>query len=133
MTANAAFAYAEPLAQERRKPSAGLAIARLAEDFPYRPLRSQAEAENLFMIDAAQTGESAAWEAYFVESMLEFLLHRARPTARISPADEAWLLAAIGDEPSPSLPALMRALAAEAEDLSPALAECARRMSGDRG
>jgi hypothetical protein len=126
MTATA-LAYAMPMAQERRETTARFAPARLAEDFPYRPLRSQTEADNLMMIDAAQSGESAAWEAYFVETLTEFLLFRARPTARVSAEDEAWLLASMGEEPSPSLPALMKALVAQAEDLSPALMACARR------
>ena len=122
-----ALAYAMPMAQERRETTARFAPARLAEDFPYRPLRNQTEAENLMMIDAAQSGESAAWEAYFVETLVEFLLFRARPTARVSKEDEAWLVASVGEEPSPSMPALMKALMAQVEDPSPVLMECARR------
>ena len=127
MTATA-LAYQTPTEQPRRDTTARFAPARLLEDFPFRPLKSQCEAENLMMIDAAQSGESTAWEAYFVETLVEFLLFRARPTARVSAEDETWLLASVGEEPSPSIPALMKALMAQAEDVSPALRACARRL-----
>lgn len=90
---------------------------RSAETLGFKPLMSRREAEILFEIDGAQTGESPTWESHFVESLVEFLVYSQRPTGRISQVDADWLVAMVGSEWSPSIPALIKALVLQAEDV----------------
>lgn len=110
MAAQGAAAVRLRVVSERTEPQT-------TSDFHYKPLMTRREAEILFEIDAAQTGESPSWESHFVESIVEFVVFNQRPTGRISEADAAWLVAMIGTDRSPSIPALMRALVLQAEDV----------------
>ena len=83
----------------------------------FRPMLNRREIQNLFTIDAAKQERDPVWEAYFVESIVEFIVHGRRPTGVISAEDADWLIAQIGDDPSPSVPALLRGLVAEAENI----------------
>jgi len=87
------------------------------ERVDFKPLMSRREAEILFEIDGAQTGESPAWESHFVESLVEFVVFGQRPTGRIAQADADWLVAMIGSDWSPSIPALLKALVLQSEDV----------------
>lgn len=101
-------------------------------DFGLKPLMSRREAEILFEIDGAQTGESLGWKMYFVESLVEYLVFGSRPTGRISEDDAKWLLSLVGEDWSPSVPALMRALVLQAEDLPQGLIAFAMRCGAMR-
>ena len=83
----------------------------------FHPMLNRREIANLFAIDAAKTEPDSIWEAYFVESIVEFIVHGRRPTGVISQDDADWLIAQFGDDPSPSVPALLRGLVAEAENI----------------
>lgn len=93
--------------------------------FTLTPLMSRREAELMFEMDAAQSGESKDWTAYFVETMVEFLVFGKRPTGRITDEDAKWLLSMMGETFSPSVPKLFRALVLQAEDLPPSLLQYA--------
>lgn len=86
-------------------------------DFPHKALSTRREAEVFFEIDAAQAGESPAWKLFFVETMVEFLVFGSRPTGRVTEEDARWLLSIIGEDMSPSVPALIRAMIQQAEDI----------------
>ena len=97
------------------------------EGLNFRPLTRDGEIENLFAIDAAQSGESAVWEAYFVESIVEYVIHARRPTGRISDEHARLLVNCCGEEPSPSVPALISRLLSEADHVPAVL----RRYAAD--
>lgn len=99
----------------------------------FKPVMTRREAEVLFEMDAAQTGENPAWSAYFVECLVEFLVYGSRPTGRIGDSDAAWLIATVGKEISPTVPALVRALVLQAEDVPEALIRLAMRCGAMRG
>ena len=99
----------------------------------FKPVMTRREAEVLFEIDAAQSAENPAWSAYFVESLVEFLVYGSRPTGRISDGDAAWLVASVGKDVSPSVPALVRALVLQAEAVPECIIRLAMRCGAMRG
>lgn len=101
-------------------------------DVGFKPLMTRREAEILFEIDGAQTGQSVAWKNFFVESLVEYLVFGTRPTGHISEADARWLVSLVGEDWSPSVPALMRALVLQAEDLPQSLIAFAMKCGAMR-
>lgn len=100
----------------------------------FRAPMNRREAEVLFDLDAEETGKSPGWTAYFVESLVEFLVFDRLPLGRIAANDTAWLCWMIGKEPSGSVPALLRALVLQTEDTPEPIVELAMRcgaMAGD--
>lgn len=91
------------------------------------------EAEIMFEIDAAQSGTSKDWTAYFVETMVEFLVFGSRPTGRISQENADWLMTMVGEFFSPSVPVLFRALILQAEDVPASVVQYAMRCGAMRG
>ncbi len=98
----------------------------------FKPLMNRREAEILFEIDAAQSGESMGWKAYFVENLTEYLVFGERPTGRIRDEDVKWLISCIGTDVSPSVPALLRALVLQAEQVPQSLISLAMRHGAMR-
>lgn len=101
--------------------------------FMIAPVLRRREAEIMFEIDAAQSGKSRDWTAYFVESMVEFLVFGSRPTGRISADDAAWLMTMVGEHFSPSVPELFRALILQAEDVPAPIIHYAMKCGAMRG
>ncbi|HRK24632.1 MAG TPA: hypothetical protein PLQ11_06735 [Beijerinckiaceae bacterium] len=101
-------------------------------DVSFKLPMTRREAEILFEIDGAQTGQSSAWKTFFVETLLEHLVFASRPTGRISNEDASWLLSLVGEDWSPSVPALMRALVLQAEDVPQSLIAFAMRCGAMR-
>jgi len=99
----------------------------------FKPVMTRREAEVLFEIDAAQATDNPAWSAYFVESLVEFLVYGSRPTGHISESDAAWLVASVGKEVSPNVPALVRALVLQAEEVPECVIRLAMRCGAMRG
>lgn len=98
----------------------------------FKPLMTRREAEILFEIDGAQTGQSVAWKSFFVESLVEYLVFGQRPTGHITQEDARWLLSLVGEDWSPSVPSLMRALVLQAEDLPQSLIAFAMKCGAMR-
>jgi len=113
--AGSAAAYALP------KQSSFAAFALDVGPSTFRPVLNRREAKNLFAIDAAKSGRDSVWEAYFVEQIVEFVVHGRRPTGIVTEEDAAWLVAQFGPEPSPAIPALLRGIVAEAESIPAAI------------
>lgn len=104
------------------KPTTGFAAFALDVcPVSYQQLMNRREAEQLFIIDAAKDARDPQWESYFVEQLVEFLVHSRRPTGVITEADADWLVSQFDQEPSPSVPALLRALVSEAETIPPVI------------
>ncbi|MCA0424375.1 MAG: hypothetical protein LCH61_13825 [Proteobacteria bacterium] len=101
--------------------------------FMIAPVLRRREAEIMFEIDAAQSGKSKDWTAYFVESMVEFLVFGSRPTGRISPNDAAWLMTMVGEHFSPSVPELFRALILQTEEVPSSILQYAMKCGAMRG
>lgn len=101
--------------------------------FLISPMLTRREAEVMFEIDAAQSGASKDWTAYFVESMVEFLVYGSRPVGRIAREDAEWLMSMVGEYFSPSVPELFRALILQAEDVPPAIIQYAMKCGAMRG
>lgn len=99
----------------------------------FKPVMTRREAEILFEIDAAQSGANAAWTAYFVESLVEFVVYGSRPTGRVNDTDARWLVSCVGEEASASVPALLRAIILQAEDVPEGLIRLALRCGAMRG
>lgn len=79
----------------------------------FNMLENRRQAESLFIADHARKDRNGEWAAYFVETMVEYLLWQNRPGGRLSEDDLSWLIAQVADSPSPSTPALLFALVRE--------------------
>jgi hypothetical protein len=93
---------------------------------------SRAEAEYLFSLDPVRAQETPEWTAYFVESLVEFLVWQSPPCGRISPDDLDWLAGLIAAAPSPSVPALLFALVKELNEVPELLIALAMRHAHQR-
>ncbi len=115
----------------------------LAHDLPGpRPFRVDARAFRVLasheqasaMIDQDYLGGDgdSEWTAFFVESMVEFLVWSHAPAGRFTEADIDWLEAQIAKGVSPSLPALLFALVRELNAVPERLTALALCYSGNR-
>ena len=64
----------------------------------------RAEAETLFTLDHSRGVRDPEWKAFFVESLVEFLVWQSHPYGRLSESDLNWLMGLVADSPSPSTP-----------------------------
>lgn len=99
-------------------------FAAFALDVPpisFRPLLNRRDIEQLFMMDRNRIDRDTLWEAYFVEQIVEFVVHGCRPSGIVTQEDADWLVSLFGEKPGPTVPALLRGLVAEAENLPPVL------------
>ncbi len=53
------------------------------------------EAESLFALDAAVKDKSATWDEFFIEAMVDHLVHQAEPAGYISEDNAEWLKSCI--------------------------------------
>ena len=79
----------------------------------FSTLSTREEAEYLFVLDHSRGAADTEWTAFFVESMVEFLIWQREPWGLIREDDLDWLLGLTADAPSPSLAALLFALVRE--------------------
>jgi hypothetical protein len=80
----------------------------------FSSLATREEAEYLFQLDHSRGGHvDNEWTAFFVESMVEFLIWQREPWGLIREDDLDWLVGLTADAPSPSLSALLFALVRE--------------------
>lgn len=102
----------------RRMPDMSFSAAALdIAPVNFRPLLNRREIEQLFAMDRSRQEYDGVWQAYFVEQIVEFVVHGRRPTGIITQEDADWLVEQFGDTPSPTIPALVRCLVAEAENV----------------
>lgn len=95
-------------------------------------LQDREEAEALLVRDRTIEPADTEWTAFFVESMVEFLIWQHPPAGRLTQADLDWLVGLIGDVPSPSMPALLFALVRELNAAPERLVALAMRHSRNR-
>lgn len=79
-------------------------------------IASREEAEYLVMLDHTNGIQDNEWTAYFVESMVEFLVWGTQPWGSLAETDLDWLMGIAADSVSPSMPALLFALVREMND-----------------
>lgn len=79
----------------------------------FTTLSTREEAEYLFLLDHSRSAGDAEWSAFFVESMVEFLIWQREPWGVIREDDLDWLMGLCADAPSPSVPALLFAIVRE--------------------
>ena len=87
----------------------------------FRPQLNRHQVEELILADRFRNERDSVWEAYFVEQIVEFVVHGRRPTGVITQEDAQWLVSLFGDKPGPSVPSLLRGLVSEAENVPNAL------------
>jgi len=102
-------------------------------DVTFKPVMTRREAEILFEIDSVQNGDNPAWTAFFVESLVEFVVYGSRPTGQVSDTDAQWIVSCVGTEASASVPALLRAIILQAENVPGCLIHLAMRCGAMRG
>jgi hypothetical protein len=86
------------------------------------------------MIDQDYLGgaEDSEWTAFFVESMVEFLVWSRAPAGQINAEDLDWLAGQVAHQPSPSMGALLFALVRELNDVPERLTVLAMRHARNR-
>lgn len=82
----------------------------------FSSIATREEAEYLLMLDHTKGSEGSEWTAFFVESMVGFLVWQTQPWGMVSESDIDWMLGLVADAPSPSVPALLFALVREMND-----------------
>ena len=92
----------------------------------------RAEAETLFTLDHSRGVRDPEWKAFFVESLVEFLVWQSHPYGRLSESDLNWLMRLVADSPSPSTPALLFALVRKLNDVPERLVALALMHSDNR-
>ncbi len=95
-------------------------------------VQNRAEAEYLLTLDHANGVDDNEWTAFFVESMVEFLVWQNQPCGRISETDLDWFFGIAADAPSPSVPALLFALVRELNEVPERLVAMAMKHSRNR-
>lgn len=90
------------------------------------------EAEFLLTLDHSGERHGPEWRAFLVEALVGFLVWQNRPFGDISEPDLDWFFGLVADAPSPSLPALLFALARETNDAPERLLALALRHPQDR-
>lgn len=95
-------------------------------------IQNRAEAEYLLMLDRSNGAEDGEWTAFFVESLVEFLVWQNHPCGKIAESDLDWFIGLVADAPSPSVPALLFSLVRELNDAPERLIALALRHSENR-
>lgn len=95
-------------------------------------VQNRDEAEYLLARDHAYGQGESDWTAFFVESMVEFLVWQNHPCGKISETDLDWFIGLIADAPSPSVPALLFALVRELNEVPERLVALAMKHAKDR-
>lgn len=90
------------------------------------------EAEFLLMLDHSGARTGPEWRAFLVKALVEFLAFRDGAGNEMREPDLDWLLGLVADAPSPSLPALLFALACTVEDAPERLIALTLKHGQDR-
>lgn len=98
----------------------------------YVAVSSRDEAEYLLMLDHSGAESGPEWRAFLIEALVGFLVWQSQPFGEVSEADLDWFLGLVADAPSPSLPALLFALARELNDAPERLMALALKHSDGR-
>ncbi len=93
---------------------------------------SRAEAEKLVLMDRLGSGGDPEWTAFFVETMVGFLVWQSEPWGVLAETDLDWLLGVVADAPTPSTPALLFALVREVNEAPERLISLAMKLPKDR-
>src|SRR4051812_9397363 len=73
-------------------------------------IATRAEAESLFALHASCLDQSAAWPAFFVEAVTDYIVHQEKPYGYISEDNADWLIRAISRDGMVDTPAEMELL-----------------------
>ncbi len=65
-------------------------------------LTSREEAEVLIAVDRAALSKDPAWEEFFVDSLVEFVVWTSRPTGVVDADTARWLTASLGGGTDPT-------------------------------
>lgn len=95
-------------------------------------VQSRGQAEYLLTLDHMNGSGSSEWTAFFVESLVAFLVWQDQPWGMISDDDVDWLIGLVADAPSPSVPALIFALVRELNEAPERLLILAMRLGQGR-
>lgn len=95
-------------------------------------VQSREEAEYLMVLDHSNGVDDSAWTAFFVESLVEFLVWQNHPCGKVSESDLDWFIGMVADAASPSVPALLFALVRELNDVPERLMALAMQFSKNR-
>ena len=98
----------------------------------FAPVTTREEAEYLLTLDHSGDRHGPEWRAFLVEALVGFLVWQNRPFGDITESDLDWFLGMVSDAPSPSLPALLFALARELNDVPERLMALALRHGHNR-
>lgn len=98
----------------------------------FAPVSTREEVEYLMMLDHSGVKHGTEWRAFLVEAVVGFLVWQNRPFGEMAENDLDWLLGLVADAPSPSLPALLFALARELNDVPERLMALALRHGHNR-
>lgn len=98
----------------------------------FSTLASREEAEYLFVLDHSRGGADLEWTAFFVESLVGFLVWQREPWGLVREDDLDWLMGLCADAPSPSVPALLFALVRELNASPERLTALALKCAGNR-
>lgn len=95
-------------------------------------LATYEQAQAMIRQDRLADAQDAEWSAFFIESMVEFLVWSRSPAGTISTDDLDWLAAELAQGVSPTLPALLFALVRELNEVPERLTAMALRFSRNR-
>ena len=95
-------------------------------------VQSREEAEYLMVLDHSNGVDDSVWTAFFVESLVEFLVWQNHPCGKVSESDLDWFVGMVADAASPSVPALLFALVRELNDVPERLMALAMQYSKNR-
>lgn len=95
-------------------------------------IQNREEAEYMMLVDHSRGQDDGEWTAFFVESLVEFLVWQNQPCGKLSESDLDWFLGMVADAPSPSVPALLFALVRELNDVPERLVALALKHAKNR-
>jgi hypothetical protein len=98
----------------------------------YVAVSSRAEAEYLLMLDHSGARTGPEWRAFMIEALVGFLIWQSQPFGELSESDLDWFIGVVADAPSPTLPALLFALARELNDAPERLIALALKHAAGR-
>ncbi len=107
-------------------------IAERLDSRAFVVVQNREEAEYLLMLDHANGAENNEWTAFFVESLVEFLVWQNAPCGKLSESDLDWFVGMVADAPSPSIAALLFALVRELNEAPERLIALALKHSRNR-
>jgi hypothetical protein len=96
-----------------------------------RGLQSREEAEVFFSIDRMMKKPGSDWDSLFVDAVSGYIAWQERPSGRIGEEAADWLIACVGDKPTPRGFRLLLRLSHEIDDVPPRILDiCERWLAG---